>query len=145
MKVAKNGDVVHVNYEGYLNNGEVFDSSYKRGEPLIFKIGDKLLLQKFEESVIGLEVGKEVEISLQPNEAYGDVDNSLVITKNKGEFDKSFVNSAVVGSLVQTKSDDGNLIAGKIIHITNDELVFDFNHPRAGEVLNFKIKLEKIA
>jgi peptidylprolyl isomerase/FKBP-type peptidyl-prolyl cis-trans isomerase FklB len=36
----KLGDEVKVNYEGALIDGKVFDSSYQRGEPDVFTVGD---------------------------------------------------------------------------------------------------------
>jgi hypothetical protein len=36
---SKKGDTINVHYEGKLEDGSVFDSSYGRGQPLSFKVG----------------------------------------------------------------------------------------------------------
>lgn len=41
--VAKDGDLVTVNYAGYLENGTVFDSSYERNQPFQYAKGTKLI------------------------------------------------------------------------------------------------------
>ena len=38
------GDYVKINYVGTFDDGTVFDSTEKKGEPLVFRIGDEDLL-----------------------------------------------------------------------------------------------------
>ncbi len=40
---AKQGDIVSLNYVGYLTNGEVFDSSYERNAPFTYAFGTPLI------------------------------------------------------------------------------------------------------
>ncbi|MDY6959520.1 MAG: FKBP-type peptidyl-prolyl cis-trans isomerase, partial [Halobacteriota archaeon] len=74
----KNGDTIKVDYTGTFDDGMVFDTSEEHEEPLEFEVGSRMLLEEFENAVIGLEVGDETEIRLEPMEAYGEHEPGLV-------------------------------------------------------------------
>ena len=50
------GDIVAFHYIGYFLNGEKFDSSYDRGEPLEFVCGTGMMIRGFDEAVANMEV-----------------------------------------------------------------------------------------
>lgn len=70
------GDLVKVHYEGMLTNGEVFDSSYKRGMPSTFP-SDRLI-QGWVEALAMMKPGDEWSLFIPPNLAYGDRGNSRI-------------------------------------------------------------------
>jgi FKBP-type peptidyl-prolyl cis-trans isomerase 2 len=69
----KKGDVVTVDYEGRLENGEVFDTSYHKdhSHPLTFEVGAKKVIPGFDAAVVGMKKGEEKEVIVQPEHAYG--------------------------------------------------------------------------
>lgn len=66
----KASDVVKVNYRGTLINGEEFDSSYKRGKPLEFKLDN--VIKCWVEGVQKMKPGGKAKMVCPPNLAYGD-------------------------------------------------------------------------
>ena len=62
---------VKVHYEGTLNDGTKFDSSYDRGEPLEFVVGAGMMIKGFDDAVRDMKVGEVKNIHLMPEEAYG--------------------------------------------------------------------------
>lgn len=62
-------DTVKVNYEGTLQNGTVFDSSYKRGEPATFPLN--AVIPCWTEVVSTMKVGGTVKVVCPSNLAYG--------------------------------------------------------------------------
>lgn len=62
-------DLVKVNYEGTLLTGEVFDSSYKRGEPVTFQLAK--LVQGWIEALQVMKPGDEWIIWVPPHLGYG--------------------------------------------------------------------------
>ena len=64
------GDVVIVHYHGVnWNTGEVFDSSWERGEPASFPTGG--VIPGFRDGLIGQTVGSRVMIVIPPELGYG--------------------------------------------------------------------------
>lgn len=63
------GDTVRVHYEGKLTSGDIFDSSYKRGEPAEFPT-DRLI-PAWQEILPLMEEGDRWEVVTPPDLAYG--------------------------------------------------------------------------
>ncbi|MFL1732947.1 FKBP-type peptidyl-prolyl cis-trans isomerase [Moraxella oculi] len=70
-KKPKATDVVTVNYEGRLINGEVFDSSYERGMPAQFKLNE--VIKGWTEGLQLMKEGGKYELYVPSELAYGDV------------------------------------------------------------------------
>ncbi len=69
---AKAGDSVSVHYTGTLTNGQKFDSSYDRGTPFVFKLGDGQVIKGWEQGIPGMCVGEKIQLFIPPDLAYGD-------------------------------------------------------------------------
>ena len=68
--VPKATDRVVVHYKGTLMNGEVFDSSYDRGEPATFPVSG--LIPGWTEALQLMKVGSKVKLYIKPELAYGE-------------------------------------------------------------------------
>ena len=66
------GDVVAVHYEGKLADGTVFDSSYERGDPIRFPLGQGYVIPGWEEGIGLLREGSKARLVIPPNLAYGE-------------------------------------------------------------------------
>ncbi|ATJ81094.1 FKBP-type peptidyl-prolyl cis-trans isomerase [Halomonas beimenensis] len=62
-------DTVEVHYEGQLIDGTVFDSSYERGEPVSFRVGQ--VIEGWQEALQLMDVGDTWEIVIPSDLAYG--------------------------------------------------------------------------
>ncbi|MDO0945670.1 FKBP-type peptidyl-prolyl cis-trans isomerase [Chromohalobacter israelensis] len=63
------GDTVKVNYEGKLPDGTVFDSSYERGEPITFQVGQ--VIEGWQEALQKMQVGDTWMLYVPADLAYG--------------------------------------------------------------------------
>jgi len=70
-KKATKGDMVSVHYKGQLLDGTVFDSSYKRKEPIDFTIGVGQVISGWDEGIQLLKVGDKARLVIPSNLAYG--------------------------------------------------------------------------
>ncbi|MCL7941363.1 FKBP-type peptidyl-prolyl cis-trans isomerase [Halomonas sp. ATCH28] len=62
-------DTVEVHYEGTLIDGTVFDSSYERGEPVSFQVGQ--VIEGWQEALQLMSVGDTWEVVIPSDLAYG--------------------------------------------------------------------------
>ena len=95
------GQTIKVNYIGKLLDGRVFDTSLitvanddaaypktlsftKRSNssytPLSFEVGAGSMIAGFDAAVVGMKVGESKTVTLTPDEAYGDMDPSKLVT-----------------------------------------------------------------
>ncbi|HSJ56186.1 MAG TPA: FKBP-type peptidyl-prolyl cis-trans isomerase [Anaerolineae bacterium] len=65
------GDVVSVHYLGTLEDGTEFDSSYSRGEPISFPLGQGQVIPGWEEGIAMLREGGKARLIIPPDLAYG--------------------------------------------------------------------------
>ncbi len=67
----KKGQTVVANYEGRFLNGRVFDSSYQRGEPIEFPVGQGKVIPGWDEALMDMKVGEKRTLIIPPQLAYG--------------------------------------------------------------------------
>ncbi|PKO19694.1 peptidylprolyl isomerase [candidate division BRC1 bacterium HGW-BRC1-1] len=76
---AKVGSMVKVHYKGTLKDGTVFDSSYKRGEPIELKLGSGMVIKGWDEGIVGMKVGGKRTLTIPYSQAYGEAGRPPVI------------------------------------------------------------------
>jgi len=142
MSQAKTNDKVTVHYTGKLDDGTVFDSSQGR-DPLEFTIGTGQVIPGFENGVVGMEEGESKTITLEPDDAYGQVRDDLIVEVNKTDIPNDI--DVEVGQQLQINRPDGRVIPVLISAINDDKVTLDANHPLAGKTLTFDVELVKIS
>ena len=136
----KKGDIIKVAYEGRLEDRTIFDSTeLQGGEPIKFEVGARMLIQGFDNSVIGKEVGDEFEINLGPSEGYGEIDPLLVQTVSKDQLPEDL--DPEEGMMLGVGDANGTHSMAWVKEIDDEFITLDMNHPLAGKTLNFKIKI----
>ena len=94
-------------------------------------------LPKIEEALSGQEPGYQVTLELQPQDAFGLRDESLLRTLPK----KQFPPGVKVGGQLEGHGDDGHVMVFNVMKIKGDTVLLDGNHPLAGKALRFAIKV----
>jgi FKBP-type peptidyl-prolyl cis-trans isomerase len=68
---AEKGKKVSVHYQGALENGQVFDSSYKRKQPIEFQLGVGQVIEGWDEGIALLQVGDKARFVIPSYLGYG--------------------------------------------------------------------------
>lgn len=142
MTQAKAGDKVKVHYTASLKDGKMFYSS-KEKEPAVFTIGEKKLIPGFENAVIGMTEGETKEVSIPPEDAFGNYDENQVTTIERSQLPPDI--APQVGIKLNTKTNDGKDFEATITDITDKTVTLDANHPMAGKELIVELALVAIA
>jgi FKBP-type peptidyl-prolyl cis-trans isomerase 2 len=139
VKRISHGEWIKVEYEGTFDDGTVFDSTNMNGgTPLKFQVGMGQLIKGFDNSVVDKKLGDEYTIRLEPSEAYGERKDGMTQRVPRSQFPKGV--ELQPGLMLMVMGPQGQMPAS-IKSIEDDEVVIDLNHPMAGKVLNFKIKI----
>jgi hypothetical protein len=135
-KITQNSTVT-VNYTGKLEDGSIFDTSLVEGrEPLKAKLGEGQLIRGFESGLIDMCVGENKTIEIEPTDAYGEYDETLIIEVPKTQVPEN----VEVGMMLQTFGPMGPSVV-KVLEIKDEVVVIDVNHPLAGKKLTFELEV----
>jgi peptidylprolyl isomerase len=69
---AESGKTVEVHYTGFLENGDIFDSSVLRGQPISFRLGSGMVIPGWDEGIAFLQVGGKALLDIPYHLAYGE-------------------------------------------------------------------------
>ncbi|MCH8206684.1 MAG: peptidylprolyl isomerase [Chloroflexi bacterium] len=132
---VRDGDAVSVHYKGTLDSGEVFDSSEGK-PPLSFTVGTGQVIPGFDAAVRGMFVGDTVTVRIEPENAYGEHRDNLIIDVPASDMPAGLKPGDRITS-------QGGATA-IVVEVTADVVSIDANHELAGEVLTFEIELVSI-
>lgn len=139
MKAA-DGKRIAVHYTGTLDSGEVFDSSDER-EPLEFTMGAGNLIPGFEKAIRGMSPGDEKTVTLEPEEAYGVHDPTLLVEGPRSAFPIGEIRE---GGSYTVHMKDGGEAEARVVKAAGDLVTLDFNHPLAGKRLTFRLRVVSV-
>ncbi len=140
MQIQKH-TVVSLLYTLRENNasGEVIEVVQKE-QPFTFLYGVGQLLPLFEDNIKGLEVGNNFAFSIEAAQAYGEMNPNAIVQLPIETF---IVNGELatdllqVGSTIPMRNEEGHLMQGQVLEVTEQFVKMDFNHPMAGKNLHF--------
>jgi len=135
--VIEEGSTVSIEYTLTLDDGETADTNLG-GEALVYSQGQQEILPALEEALIGLEVGDTKKVVLTAEEGYGLVDPDGF---QDVEPDLVPEDARTVGTMLVASDPEGNQQPIRVHEVGEDKIVLDFNHPLAGQALNFDIKI----
>lgn len=139
MKIEKD-KVVGIHYTLKDNQGNVLDSSVKR-DPLHYLHGHGNIIPGLEEELEGKEKDDSINVTVQPEKAYGMHDKNKVYTINRAKFEDP--QNVKVGMQFQAQFEQGTQLL-TVIDIKGDDIILDANHPLAGRILNFDVDVVDI-
>lgn len=150
MTVGKNKVVslsytLHATAPGESTQREVESVSADR--PLVFLFGAGNLLPDFEANLANKQQGDGFKFTLNPEQAYGEVDEESIVDLPfeafmvDGAVDKSML---VTGRSLTMTDNIGHRFDGLIVGVDDTGVTMDFNHPMAGMTLHFQGLIEQV-
>ncbi len=140
------GDFVRLAYTLRTTDGEVVDTTDAEVaedadidtdeydfEPQVIVIGAGHVFESVDEALIGRAVGDTGTVDIAAAEAFGEYDDSEVRTVSANKIDEE---SRYPGAQVQIEGDQG-----RIITVVSGRARVDFNHPLAGEDLEYEYEV----
>jgi FKBP-type peptidyl-prolyl cis-trans isomerase SlpA len=112
--------------------------------PATLSLGSGQLAPAMERRLIGLAEGAHLSFDLAPGEAFGERNPGMLqrvarsLLQRFGEPDEDYA----PGDVVRFAAPDGHgSYAGVVREVGSDWLLFDFNHPLAGQAVSFEVQL----
>jgi len=147
----KAGSVVKISYTGRVKEtGEVFDTtdeSIARSEgaynprvkygPVGVVVGAGHVIKGLDKALEEMESGEERELEIKPEDAFGERKGDLIQTFSEREFKKQNI-TPYPGMRITV-----NNMMGRVLSVNSGRVRVDFNHPLAGKVLVYKLKIEE--
>ncbi len=134
MKIVKD-TVVTLQYRMADLQGRLVEQSR---EPIAYLHGGYAnTLPGIEAALEGREAGEQVTVTVEPEQAFGHRDESLVRTIPKSEFPPG----VKVGGQLEGRTDDGQAQLFRVVKIKGDTVHLDGNHPLAGHPYRFTLKV----
>lgn len=141
MEITRNS-VVALTWTLMDSTGEVLD---QLEEPVDFLVGGRDLLQAIDEALIGQWSGAQLDLHLEPEQAFGDYDEKLVFLEPRRLFPAQLEEGMVFEGLPQGCSSEApaNLIY-TVTDVYPEHVVMDGNHPLAGMALRLRLKVVQV-
>ena len=113
------------------------------GNPATLMMGQGQLAPFLEACLLGLPEGTHQTFTLAPAQAFGERNAELVRDVTRATLEQNSVpgNEYKVGDLVDFAAPGGGRFAGVLRELRDDAATFDFNHPLAGQHVQFEVKL----
>ena len=122
--------------------GEVLD---ELDEPVEFLVGADDLLARIEEALQGHEAGDQLDLHLEPEEAFGDYNEQLVFLEPRGLFPAELDEGMTFEGLPPGGNPDApRELLYTVTEIYPEHVVLDANHPLAGIAIRLHLKVERV-
>jgi peptidylprolyl isomerase len=155
IKQVKPGDRVKINFNGTLEDGTLFDTTYENdqceddgcgcggeGGPLELEIGAEEFFPQVEEALVGMSPGDRKTLTILAADAFGEYDADMISTVPRNQFPDDL--NPMLGDDLELVNDDGEGMVVTVIELDDVEVTLDANHPLAGEDLTFEVELVEI-
>lgn len=131
--------VVSLHYELFSSDGELIE---KTEAPIEYLHGGyDGIFSRVEQALAGKNAGETCEVYLQPADAFGEYDASLVQVEPRAKFPPELE----VGMRFQGDAEDSEeALIYTVTDITGEKVVVDGNHPLAGMALRFHCTVEAV-
>ena len=140
-QVVEKGDKVAIHYVGTLDDGEQFDSSRERGEPISFTVGGGMMIPGFDSGVMGMTVGETKALKCA---CRGGLRRNQPRQRHEGPQEGGGRRRRRGFRRRRLQAHGRRRQPAVITEVGDEEVTLDCAPPLAGKTLNFDIELMSI-
>jgi FKBP-type peptidyl-prolyl cis-trans isomerase SlyD len=134
------GKVVQLDYELKNSEGEPLEDE---GAQLLYLHGGfGGIFPRVEAELQGKEVGQEISLTLEPEDAFGEYDADLLRVEPRDRFPKELEVGMRFEGVPGEREEEALIYT--VTDVTPEGVVVDGNHPLAGERLWFRAKVSEV-
>jgi len=138
--IAKN-KVVSLSYCLKSTQGEELDRA-DGDKPMEYLHGGGTIVPGLENALDGLKVGEKKEVTVKPEEGYGEILSDLKMKVERKMFPAD--QKIEKGMQFMAELGDGRKHPFNVVEIKGDNIQIDGNHPLAGQTLHFSVEVMEI-
>jgi FKBP-type peptidyl-prolyl cis-trans isomerase SlyD len=102
---------------------------------------DSQVIEKIENALDGKQQGDELSVSLSVEEGFGEHQEELTFTDDVENVPAQFHQ---IGAEVEFQNDQSETKIFRVVKIENGKLTVDGNHPFAGKIITYNIKVNEV-
>ena len=137
-RIARNA-VVAIDYRLTVADGTEVDTTAERG-PMEYLHGHRNIIPGLEKELDGHEVGDTLDVTIGPEDGYGQHDPQRVVQVNREQLGFE----PEIGAVVSARLPDGREQHLLIAELEGETVTLDGNHPLAGQTLRFEVSIASI-
>lgn len=139
MQIDEN-KVVTLNYTLKDNSGTLIDESSDGS--FVYLHGASNIIPGLESALAGKTSGEKMNVTVAPEEAYGERDDSRIEAVPRDMFPDD--TEIEPGMQFHAEGPDGQAISIVVVGVEDDKVKIDGNHPLAGVELNFDVEVMEV-
>jgi len=140
--LIQNGSFLTLHYRLSGPQGDIINTF--DGPPATLSLGNSELAPAIEARLIGLAEGAHVTLGLAAGEAFGEHNPQMLQWVSRQMLDQFGEKGAVysVGEAVEFSApENSGRYAGVVKQVKGQDILFDFNHPLAGQAVSLEVKV----
>ncbi len=136
MRAGDDKQLIETNNEKIARESGIYDENGYYGD-FVAIVGSELFFKTLNESFLAAEAGKEYEVVIKPEQAFGIRDAKNIHVHTVREFERLKVEPEVGKEVIV------NSRKGKVISVTPGRVVVDYNNRYAGKTIFYKYTLKE--
>lgn len=141
------GKFVGYSYRLYdtADNSLLFEATAEAPDVMIYGISHEVV-PGLTAAMKGLAAGDKFSVTLQPAAAFGERFDENVVSLEKEIFmrDGKMADEVKVDAELPMMTQEGYMIKGRVLEITDDSVKMDFNHPFAGKTVKYEGEIVEV-
>lgn len=136
-RITRNS-IVTLHHQLGLVDGTLLEDSFD-SEPMTVQLGQGEMAEGLELALLDLEEGDEQTLDIDPDLAFGFVDETAIQQLDRDVF----IEDAPLepGLIMEFSTPNGESLPGTIIGFDEKTVTVDFNHPLAGQTVRYRVKI----